>query len=158
VQWVDGALAGDAGTARDAAATDGAPPRESGALDGKSAPKESSATGSDHSQTPPPPPPAGLGQLCTSAAGCPAGELCLFMEPNATKGICLRQCATPNQPCAVPDQKFFSPCMPYTSSQLPSPVTICAVACQFQGKQYPCPNAVDYKCKSYGFIGICIPK
>jgi hypothetical protein len=100
-----------------------------------------------------------LGKICTSSAGCPTGELCIFMEYNAQKGMCHRTCNTPNQPCSVPDKKFFSPCISYFNSQIGKSINICAVFCQWQGKTYPCPNSVDYKCVSKGSgIKICMPK
>ena len=110
--------------------------------------------------TPPTPPPAspGLGTLCTAPTACPSGEMCLFMEETATKGICLRKCANAGSPCSVPDSKFSSGCATYWNTDIGS-VQVCVVFCQLNYKTYPCPNATDYKCKSYGQgMGACIPK
>lgn len=100
-----------------------------------------------------------FGRICTSAAGCAAGELCIFAEAAATKGICLRQCSQPNTPCSVPDPKFFSGCSTYFNSSIGT-VHVCSIFCRGAGgASYPCPNATDYKCKLYGpEMGMCIPK
>jgi hypothetical protein len=98
----------------------------------------------------------GFGELCTT--GCPAGEICVFMDAGASEGICLKECATPDQPCAVPDERFFSGCSPYVNSELGS-VTVCMIFCEFAGKTYPCPNSTDYRCKAYGAVlSVCVPR
>jgi len=101
--------------------------------------------------------PSGLGAICTGTCAA-ADEICVFRTSNTSKGVCLKKCNAPNTPCTSPDPKYFLPCLTYTSSLLPAPVNVCAIACQFQGTTYPCPNAVDYTCKSYGAMSVCVPK
>jgi len=98
-----------------------------------------------------------FGQLCTGPDTCPKGELCLFAEPEATKGICLRKCDTPDAPCSVPDPKYYSGCALYWNSDI-GKVKLCVIFCKAPDKTYPCPNATDYKCKTYGQMGMCVPK
>ena len=110
--------------------------------------------------TPPPitPPPEGDGTLCESQGECPAGETCLFMEKDADKGICLRSCTKPDQPCELGDPNLVSGCSTYWSSDV-GKIQVCAIFCQLNYKTHPCPNATDYKCKPYGpGMGACIPK
>ncbi|MCC6747711.1 MAG: hypothetical protein IT371_08650 [Deltaproteobacteria bacterium] len=106
----------------------------------------------------PPPPPvgSGLAALCTTT--CPTGERCVRMEEGAASGVCLRSCSKPNNLCSVPDPKFFSGCATYTNPELGS-INVCMVFCRIDGKTYPCPDAVNYKCKAYGSkLSVCAAK
>jgi hypothetical protein len=123
-----------------------------GATDGGSAAKDAKPATPDKPPAPP------FGQLCTGPGTCPDGELCLFAEADATKGICLRKCDTADAPCSVPDPKYYSGCAVYWNSDV-GKVKLCVIFCKSPDKTYPCPNATDYKCKSYGpQMGMCVPK
>jgi hypothetical protein len=148
VVWVDRSPAGpEASAALEGGAKDLSPAGTESALkpDTAVAPKPDQAA------------PSGLGAICTGTCAAP-DELCVFRTSSTSKGVCLKKCSTPNTPCAAPDPKYFLPCLTYTSTLLPAPVNLCAIACEFQGKTYPCPNAVDYTCKVYGPMSVCVPK
>lgn len=147
VVWIDRGPGLEASTALEGGAKDLGP---AGA---ESTPKPDAAVVPKPDQAPPP----GLGAICTGSCAA-ADEVCVFRTSSTSKGVCLKTCTTPNTPCASPDPQYFLPCLTYTSTLLPAPVNVCAIACQFQGKAYPCPNAVDYTCKAYGPMSVCVPK
>jgi hypothetical protein len=103
-----------------------------------------------------PPVKSGLGTICTGT--CPAGEVCLFMEENATRGICLRKCNSSYAPCSVPDPKYYSECRTYWNTDI-GEIQVCMIFCQFGDSTYQCPNQTDYKCKAYGSnLAACIAR
>lgn len=101
----------------------------------------------------------GFGAICEEPGDCAENELCLFTEPAATKGICLEKCQVYDEPCDVPDPKFFSGCAIYWNDDV-GQVKVCAIFCKTpHGDSYPCPNETDYKCKVFeSGLGMCVAK
>lgn len=98
-----------------------------------------------------------FGKICTSSKGCASGELCVFTEPEATKGICLRKCQVMDKLCDVPDPKFYSACAIYYNAS--GQVKVCVIFCKLPNKTFPCPNNTDYRCKVFdNGLGMCVPK
>lgn len=132
---------------------DGARASDSGTAPQQPKPKPDATT-----PKPPPQSSPGLGTLCKVKADCPQGELCLFMEQDATSGICLRTCSNADKPCPVPEPKYVSGCATYWNSDV-GQVQVCAIFCRLNYQELPCPNNTDYKCKPYGpGMSACIPK
>lgn len=103
----------------------------------------------------PPPPSTGLAALCTD--GCPAGEVCVFMEENAERGVCLQRCSQPNTFCPVPEP-YLAGCATYYNPEL-GQIDVCVVFCRYQGKEYPCPDETSYRCKRYSpEVSACIAR